>query len=596
MVWILLPTNPSLGSLKYYFTSSGTYKVGRKDCAIIIQTDKTVSRLHAEIKIEHVDSGNFSQEIASIPKSRIVLRDLSKFGSFVNKTVGSKPVFSLPEKAIVLKEEDLITFGTDNCTFRLEYLSLVLHAVPLADKTRRDSLVDATASVGGYNLENWCTECTHLIVEDGSIVTNSVIQAVAERKPVIGTGWIEALAGRSSPSSDFPSISRFIPNMLWKTDDDAKSLKIAEPEVRLMAFKGLTFYVGPIYMYTYKELLHRLVEASGGVIVSVADGRKCKVSQESIHQRNEFLIVPSLEPKLQRWMTSENLQSILHVPQTSEEKIVAAVLAGQIDSGSFQIPTSSVVSNSSEETVDAAYSEDRDDEIVSSSPVLGQGRKKASKTRASTQENSRLSNHKSVVDNNVRMKTSMMQNDMGSLVTSHIEANRAAKPSLLSNEKFKDIRKQSDMNHSGKKVQSMKQVKVDGDPISTMENTEFSKADVHYCKDLIVCERMDMPKADSSADHSVPNFKHFRKNHGVSGNSFIALVPFAKEPYRESDYAKEVQEYMQQEKIRKQAESLAEDLFNAEKLKRQKGTAAEGAVRFGASLSQQKRPGTLKSR
>lgn len=35
---------------------------------------------------------------------------------------------------------------------------------------------------------------------------------------------------------------------------------------------------------------------------------------------------------------------------------------------------------------------------------------------------------------------------------------------------------------------------------------------------------------------------------------------------RESEYNKEIQEHMQQEKKRKQTEALAEDLFNAEQV------------------------------
>ena len=51
---------------------------------------------------------------------------------------------------------------------------------------------------GGCILDKWCADCTHLIVEDGAYVTDVVIQAVAEKKPVVGTAWIEVLILRMS--------------------------------------------------------------------------------------------------------------------------------------------------------------------------------------------------------------------------------------------------------------------------------------------------------------------------------------------------------------------------------------------------------------
>lgn len=41
---------------------------------------------------------------------------------------------------------------------------------------------------------------------------------------------------------------RFTPNLSWKIDNDSKYLKIIEPEARLVAFKGFTFYVGSMYL------------------------------------------------------------------------------------------------------------------------------------------------------------------------------------------------------------------------------------------------------------------------------------------------------------------------------------------------------------
>lgn len=605
MVWILSPTNPTLGLSKYHFTSPGTYKVGRKDCAIIIKTDKTVSRLHAEIQVADVELKSLSDEIANIPRRRIILRDLSKFGSFVNKVTGSKPVFSLPNKEAILKDGDLITFGTTNCTFRLEYLSLLLHIGPLIDQTRKDTAVSAVTSVGGHIVEEWCGECTHLVVEDGSSVTDVVIQAVAERKPVIGTGWIEAVAARSSPSSEFPSLSRFTPSLSWEIDGDAKVLKIPEPEIRGTAFKGYTFYVASMYLYAYKELIKLLVEASGGVVVAITEMPKYRASQEFHHELNRFIIVPSLEPKLQRCMSSEDLQFLLHVPRTSEERVVAAALAGQIDNESLQIPASPVVSSSTDETVDTSNLEDHDDEVVSAPQVVGQATISGSKSAVTTRDFLKTSRFQSTVERALHVKTQVIQHEAGShglmrsSMTYRSAASLVVNPLPVSKEPFKGIQKCSHtsmVDHPEDHVQNVTHIHVNDESVSTLENAEDSKADIYYSKDLIVRKGVEVLKADSSADPSVQNFKSFRKKHALPGNSFTALVPFAREPYRESDYGKEVQEYMQQEKKRKEAEALAEDLFNAEKLKRQKGAAADVATRLAASSSQQKHAGRIKAR
>lgn len=55
----------------------------------------------------------------------------------------------------------------------------------------------------------------------------------------------------------------------------------------------------------------------------------------------------------------------------------------------------------------------------------------------------------------------------------------------------------------------------------------------------------------------------------MSGNSFKDLVPFARDPYRESDYdGSTMTDFMREEKQRKQMEAIAEDLFNNAKSKK----------------------------
>ncbi|KAL5697598.1 Mre11 complex subunit Nbs1 [Ranunculus cassubicifolius] len=75
-----------------------------------------------------------------------------------------------------------------------------------------------------------------------------------------------------------------------------------------------------------------------------------------------------------------------------------------------------------------------------------------------------------------------------------------------------------------------------------------------------------------------------RSRNTPSGNSFKNLVPFARDPYRESECENdEVAEHVREEKKRKQLEAMAEDLFNSDKSKRSKagGTSLRGILSRG---------------
>eukprot|EP00897_Mesotaenium_endlicherianum_P005180 jgi/Mesen1/4690/ME000241S03724 len=68
------------------------------------------------------------------------------------------------------------------------------------------------------------------------------------------------------------------------------------------------------------------------------------------------------------------------------------------------------------------------------------------------------------------------------------------------------------------------------------------------------------------------------------GNSFSALVPYAKEPYRELAQGAEIEEYARAERKRKKEEAAADALFAADKLKRQRVTS--GAQTGGLAFAQ----------
>lgn len=59
------------------------------------------------------------QTKSSNSSTEVRVRDCSKYGTFVNKNLGSmEKVHQLPNKEIALKDWDLISFGAGNATYR----------------------------------------------------------------------------------------------------------------------------------------------------------------------------------------------------------------------------------------------------------------------------------------------------------------------------------------------------------------------------------------------------------------------------------------------------------------------------------------------
>eukprot|EP01018_Ginkgo_biloba_P011690 Gb_19226 [translate_table: standard] len=286
MVWELVPLNSSTGASKYFFTSQGTYKVGRKDCAVTIQTDKTISRVHAEITLEAASSWNSLQCFSNIPYPEIRLRDVSKFGTFINKETGSKPIFSLANRETMLKNGDVITFGTNNTTFRLSYVPFLFCIPPTENLKPKHFIQKTVSSIGAYATEKWRAECTHLIVEDSSPITNDVMDAIVAKKPIVLCDWLQVMVGQTCSFAEIPSCASFAPTLILKPGQASIPVKIADSMLRETCFHGFTFVVGPLHLYHYKERLQLLLEVAGATVVPVA--KRCSSTQKTAISGNSF--------------------------------------------------------------------------------------------------------------------------------------------------------------------------------------------------------------------------------------------------------------------------------------------------------------------
>ncbi|KAA8547636.1 hypothetical protein F0562_004065 [Nyssa sinensis] len=139
----------SNGEDKYYIFRKGTYKVGRKGCDVIINKDKGVSRIHVEIVVDAMVSLDHLQNKSSNVSSKVRIRDCSKYGTFINKNLGSKEkVHEFPNKETTLKDGDLISFGTGNATYKFCFVPLVffVHCPTLFQENQL--LQDKISSIG----------------------------------------------------------------------------------------------------------------------------------------------------------------------------------------------------------------------------------------------------------------------------------------------------------------------------------------------------------------------------------------------------------------------------------------------------------------
>ena len=104
--------------------------------------------MHAEIIVEPASPYNDLQGLTDIPPPKICLKDVSKFGTFVNKEVGSKPVFFLTKQETVLNNGDLITFGMTNTIFRLSFIPFLFCIPAIEDLDLKHCVHNTVSSIG----------------------------------------------------------------------------------------------------------------------------------------------------------------------------------------------------------------------------------------------------------------------------------------------------------------------------------------------------------------------------------------------------------------------------------------------------------------
>ena len=175
-LWLPLPTH------------TPAYSVGRKECDILLTSDKSVSRRHAEFEV----TGGMLR-----------VKDLeSKYGSTLNGT-------RLSGESRVLSTGDRVKLGQTE--FSVQQLPLVLCASGLRGVEK--GVVDrAMADLGVSLVAQWSTDVTHLIMTHVSF-TPKLLTALASAVPVVTPEWVRLLAARRQLNEKPPDPDAFPPSV-----------------------------------------------------------------------------------------------------------------------------------------------------------------------------------------------------------------------------------------------------------------------------------------------------------------------------------------------------------------------------------------------
>ncbi|XP_075647373.1 nibrin homolog [Castanea sativa] len=546
MVWALFPVDPVSGEDKYYIFARGTYKVGRKGCDVIINKDKGVSRIHAEIVVDALNSLNPLNKRPFNTLSKVRIKDCSKYGTFINKNLGQKEkVHELPNKETTLEDGDLVSFGTGNATYRFCFVPLIFFVCSESSQVNQP-LQDKISAIGAHITHSLAQECTHVLVDQLRPVKEDVLDAIVSKKPIVLSSWVEFVAEKNI-RTEIPSCSSYAPMLTV----EGESIKVADPKSRENCLEGYTFLLEETNMYKFRDRLQSLLEVGGAKIVSVSGF--CSSSQDLEYGDNNRMVcvIPGGSTE-----QSDRLKKLSSFSRVNEMDLIRAVLTGWLDQ-SFLISACILVSSScsTDETVVA----DSDLEV---------------ETATSKQENVTVCTDEAIKVVS-KAETSMASEEAIKFVSKDevIKVVSKAETSMASEEAVKFVSEtETVMDHAAIKSKDICgtsyrdvscgiTVKID-----KVDESECGNSDILFSQDLVVRETNIPSRFSTTTNNGVLNFKHFRKTNTQSGNSFNNLIPFSKHPYKDSDDGnEEMVESVKEEKKRKQMEAIAEDLFNNEK-------------------------------
>uniref|UniRef100_A0A8D0EN27 Nibrin n=1 Tax=Strix occidentalis caurina TaxID=311401 RepID=A0A8D0EN27_STROC len=248
-----------LNSLRepYRLLSGTEYVVGRKNCAILIQDDQSISRSHAVLTVSRPETTP-SQSL-SVPI--LTVTDTSKYGTFVN---GSK----LNGTSVSLQSGDRINFGVFESKFRVECEPLVVCSSCL-DVAQKTALNQTIQQLGGLVVNEWTKECTHLVMVSVKVTVKTICALICGRpitKPEFFVELIKAIQSRQQ----LPNHESFYPPV-DEPSIGTEKLDLSEHHERKKIFSGKTFVF--LTAKQHKKL-GPAVTLGGGEAKLLTEGRK----------------------------------------------------------------------------------------------------------------------------------------------------------------------------------------------------------------------------------------------------------------------------------------------------------------------------------
>lgn len=527
MVLGLFPVDPLSGENKYYIFAKGTYKVGRKGCDIIITKDKGVSRVHAEIFVDAMTSSNPLLSKSSSESFKVRIRDCSKYGTFINKNLGSmEKVHEFPNKETSLADGNLLSFGTGNASYKLSFIPLIFWVYALEPSQVNRCFQAKISSIGAHTTYNFSQECTHVVIEELMPVREDLLDAIVAKKACVLGSWIESVA-EVKIGTEIPSSSSHTPTLMV----EGVSVKLADPRTRENCLEGYTFVLDSINSYKFGKRLQSLLQISGGQVLSVEGFSS---ASQADNEANNYVVCVVPRGSGNELGCFNKLGSLSRV---NELDLICAVLTGKLDRSIFISPCVVVSSSCSTDETVVADSEAEDE------------------TATSVPETAAAQSSKVVETVNMREGTEDYPVASKTVQTEDY----AAASKMEGGEDYATSNYVATFRPSSASIPFQR---------DTIMETESGNLDVICSQNLIVRDT-STPTFSSTGNNEAVNFKRFRKRDIHSGNSFSNLIPFSKYPYKESDYRnEEMVESVKEEKRRKQMEALAEDLFNNEKARR----------------------------
>ncbi|KGL98761.1 Nibrin, partial [Charadrius vociferus] len=241
----------------YWLLSGTEYVVGRKNCAILIHDDSSISRSHAVLTVGRPETA--SSHSLSVPI--LTVTDTSKYGTFVN---GSK----LSGTSVSLQSGDRINFGVFESKFRVEYEPLVVCSSCL-DVAQKTALNQAIQQLGGLVVNEWTKECTHLVMVSVKVTVKTICALICGR-PIIKPEFFVELIKAIQSRQQLPNCENFYPPV-DEPSIGTENLDLSEHHERKKIFSGKTFVF--LTAKQHKKLGPAVI-LGGGEAKLMTEGRK----------------------------------------------------------------------------------------------------------------------------------------------------------------------------------------------------------------------------------------------------------------------------------------------------------------------------------